>query len=136
LTENGVYSVRFENDERNEKLVISLVDADSGEVIRQIPPEEIMSRGRAIAEPARQPHRCPHLRVEEDSMSSVNFGGLATGMDTESIITQLMKLERKPLERLESDQTFWKSRQSAFNTLDTRLKTLLKNSRRSTPRAR
>lgn len=58
-------------------------------------------------------------------MSSVNFGGLATGMDTESIISQLMKLERKPLERLESDQTFWKNRQSAFNTLDTRLKTLL-----------
>jgi flagellar hook-associated protein 2 len=58
-------------------------------------------------------------------MSSVNFGGLATGMDTESIITQLMKLERKPLERLESDQTFWKNRQSAFNTLDTRLKSLL-----------
>lgn len=48
LTENGVYSVRFENDERNEKLVISLVDADSGEVIRQIPPEEIMSAGEQL----------------------------------------------------------------------------------------
>ena len=58
-------------------------------------------------------------------MSSVNFGGLATGMDTESIISQLMKLERKPLDRLESDQTFWKNRQSAFTTLNTRLKTLL-----------
>lgn len=58
-------------------------------------------------------------------MSSVNFGGLATGMDTESIITQLMKLERKPLDRLEGEQSFWKNRQSAFNTLNTRLKTLL-----------
>lgn len=48
LTENGVYSVRFENDERNEKLVISLVDADSGEVIRQIPPEEITSAGEQL----------------------------------------------------------------------------------------
>ena len=48
LTENGVYSVRFENDERNEKLVISLVDTDSGEVIRQIPPEEIMIAGEQL----------------------------------------------------------------------------------------
>lgn len=48
LTENGVYSVRFENDERNEKLVISLVDADSGEVIRKIPPEEIMNIGEQL----------------------------------------------------------------------------------------
>ncbi|MGE4543767.1 MAG: flagellar protein FlaG [Pedobacter sp.] len=42
LTDDGVYSVRFENDEQSKQLVISLVDADSGELIRQIPPEELI----------------------------------------------------------------------------------------------
>jgi flagellar protein FlaG len=42
LTDDGIYSVRFENDEQNKELVISLVDSDSGEVIRQIPPEELL----------------------------------------------------------------------------------------------
>lgn len=41
LTDNGVYSVRFENNEQSKDLIISLVDSDSGEVIRQIPPEEL-----------------------------------------------------------------------------------------------
>ena len=34
--------MRFENDEQNKELVISLIDSDSGEVIRQIPPEELL----------------------------------------------------------------------------------------------
>ncbi|ABA88362.2 flagellar protein FlaG [Syntrophotalea carbinolica DSM 2380] len=42
LTDDGIYSVRFENDEQNKELVISLIDSDSGEVIRQIPPEEVL----------------------------------------------------------------------------------------------
>lgn len=41
LTDDGIYSVRFENDEQSKELVISLVDSASGEVIRQIPPEEL-----------------------------------------------------------------------------------------------
>ena len=41
LTDDGVYSVRFENDEQSKQLIISLVDADSGELIRQIPPEDL-----------------------------------------------------------------------------------------------
>lgn len=42
LTDDGIYSVRFENDEQSKQLIISLVDADSGELIRQIPPEELI----------------------------------------------------------------------------------------------
>lgn len=39
-------------------------------------------------------------------MASVNrITGLATGMDTESIIEKLMQAERKPLDKLEKDQT-------------------------------
>ncbi|MGE4543766.1 MAG: flagellar filament capping protein FliD [Pedobacter sp.] len=58
-------------------------------------------------------------------MSSINFGGLASGIDTESIVDALMEIERQPLNRLESDQEYFSSRQDAFNTLDTKLKTLL-----------
>jgi flagellar protein FlaG len=42
LTDDGIYSVRFENNDQSKELIISLVDSDSGEVIRQIPPEEVL----------------------------------------------------------------------------------------------
>ena len=37
---------------------------------------------------------------------SIQFGGLATGLDTSSIIDQLMNIERQPLARLEADKTW------------------------------
>lgn len=43
LTEDGAYSVRFEKDNKHDDLVVRLVDVESGELIRQIPPEEIIS---------------------------------------------------------------------------------------------
>ena len=42
LTENGLYGVRFEYNDRADKLIIRLIDAESGEQIRQIPPEELV----------------------------------------------------------------------------------------------
>ncbi len=42
LTENGLYSVRFENDERTEGLVVKIVDRETDEVIRQVPAEELL----------------------------------------------------------------------------------------------
>ena len=42
LTDDGFYSVRFENDERTSKLVIKIVDRESNEVIRQFPAEEVL----------------------------------------------------------------------------------------------
>ena len=56
---------------------------------------------------------------------SITFGGLATGIDTESIITELMQIERYPIDRLERDQAFYKSRLDAFSQLDEKLKTFL-----------
>ncbi len=41
LTEDGLYSVRFEVNQDTNDLIINLVDA-KGEVIRQIPPESIV----------------------------------------------------------------------------------------------
>jgi len=42
LTEDGLYSVRFENDERTSGLVVKIVDRENDEVIRQVPAEEIL----------------------------------------------------------------------------------------------
>jgi flagellar protein FlaG len=40
LTENGLYSVRFESD--NDQLIVKVVDRETNEVIRQIPPENLI----------------------------------------------------------------------------------------------
>lgn len=53
---------------------------------------------------------------------TIQFGGLATGLDTSSIIDQLMDLERRPLSLLEKDKTWLNSRLQAFTELDTKLK--------------
>ncbi len=43
LTEDGLYSVRFENDERTNGLVVKIVDHEKDEVIRQFPAEEVLN---------------------------------------------------------------------------------------------
>ncbi|MDP3479598.1 MAG: flagellar protein FlaG [Desulfoprunum sp.] len=50
LTENGLYSVRFENDERSKQLIVKIVDSDTQEVIRQVPAEELLGMKAALAE--------------------------------------------------------------------------------------
>jgi flagellar protein FlaG len=50
LTENGLYSVRFENDERSKELVVKIVDSETQEVIRQVPAEELLGMKAALAE--------------------------------------------------------------------------------------
>jgi len=42
LTEDGLYSVRFEKSPDSEELIIKVVNAGSGEVIRQIPAENVL----------------------------------------------------------------------------------------------
>ncbi|WP_320056014.1 flagellar protein FlaG [Desulfuromonas thiophila] len=42
LTEDGLYAVRFENDKDTSELVVKVVDSETDEVIRQIPPEELL----------------------------------------------------------------------------------------------
>ncbi len=43
LTDDGLYSVRFEMNKDTNELVINLIEAETGDVIRQIPPEEIVN---------------------------------------------------------------------------------------------
>ncbi len=49
LTENGVYSVRFENND-SDQLIVKVVDTETDEVIRQIPPEELMELTKSLNE--------------------------------------------------------------------------------------
>lgn len=42
LTEDGLYSVRFENDLEADELVVKVVDPKTNEVLRQIPAEELL----------------------------------------------------------------------------------------------
>ncbi len=53
---------------------------------------------------------------------SITFGGLATGLDTNSIVKELMALERQPIKRLEADKSWLTSRQQAYSAFDARLK--------------
>lgn len=50
LTEDGVYSVRFEQDENTNQFVVRIVDRDTGEVIRQLPPEELLGLKASLAD--------------------------------------------------------------------------------------
>lgn len=50
LTEDGVYSVRFENDKPSGNLVVKIVDRETDEVIRQIPPEELMNLTKRMSD--------------------------------------------------------------------------------------
>lgn len=42
LTEDGVYSVQFETDDRTDGLIVKIVDRENDEVIRQVPAEELL----------------------------------------------------------------------------------------------
>ncbi len=42
LTEDGLYSVRFENSQEFNQLIVKVVDSKTDEVIRQVPAEEVL----------------------------------------------------------------------------------------------
>jgi flagellar protein FlaG len=48
LTEDGVYSVRFEQNTDVNALVVQVIDRESGDVIRQIPAEEILDLNKRL----------------------------------------------------------------------------------------
>lgn len=54
-------------------------------------------------------------------MSEISFGGLATGLPTEDIISGLMRFERQPVERLEAKKEYETTRLAAYGQLRDRL---------------
>jgi flagellar hook-associated protein 2 len=59
-------------------------------------------------------------------MAEVTFGGLATGLSTDEIITKLIAVQRRPIDRLESDKEHEATRLKAYGQLNTRLNDLKK----------
>jgi flagellar hook-associated protein 2 len=57
-------------------------------------------------------------------MAGIQVGGLASGMDTESIITQLMSIEQVPRTRVARQQVAVQARQDALRQIDTKLTNL------------
>jgi flagellar hook-associated protein 2 len=57
-------------------------------------------------------------------MAGLQVGGLASGMDTESIITQLMSIEQAPRTRAARQQVTIQARQDALRQIDTKLTNL------------
>jgi flagellar hook-associated protein 2 len=56
---------------------------------------------------------------------AISFGGLATGLDTTSLIEQLMQAERQPLTRLENDKTYFNARSAALSQFEAKLESFL-----------
>ncbi|MFO7830931.1 MAG: flagellar filament capping protein FliD [Desulfuromonadaceae bacterium] len=54
-------------------------------------------------------------------MADISFGGLASGMETDSIVQKMMEIERRPIERLEKQKESEASRLMAFKQFDERL---------------
>lgn len=50
LTEDGLYSVRFEKSREFDELVVKIVDSQTDEVIRQVPADEVLGVKASLAE--------------------------------------------------------------------------------------
>jgi len=57
-------------------------------------------------------------------MSTIQLPGLLTGIDTQSLIAQLMAIERRPLNMYEDRKSTWDDRKDALSTLESKLDTL------------
>src|SRR3954447_11177082 len=55
---------------------------------------------------------------------TINFGGLASGLDTNTIVDQLMAIERQPQNRLKLKQGQIDARKTALGDVASRLKNL------------
>ena len=57
-------------------------------------------------------------------MSMVSFSGLATGMDTASLVSQLIELKRAPIYRLQRQRSSYENQVAALGSLKTKLMAL------------
>ncbi|MCA9321055.1 MAG: flagellar filament capping protein FliD [Planctomycetes bacterium] len=57
-------------------------------------------------------------------MAGITFGGIASGLDTNAIITQLLQLESRPLQRLDSQRADIVQKQGRFGEFKSKLQAL------------
>src|SRR4030095_16685892 len=55
---------------------------------------------------------------------ATTVGGLASGLDTDSIVSQMMAVERKPITQLETRRVKFQALAASFKDLNSRLNTL------------
>src|SRR6185295_2952268 len=58
------------------------------------------------------------------SSAAINFSGLASGIDTKSVIEALLAVERRPITALQTKRTGYEQSKSLFGTLETKLTAL------------
>ncbi len=58
---------------------------------------------------------------------AITFGGLATGLDTNAIVDQLLELERQPIKTMQIDKAWFEKRHEAYATFDGKLEKFLSN---------
>src|SRR3954465_12927567 len=58
-------------------------------------------------------------------MAGLSLGGLASGLDTTTIISQLMAIDRAPEKRMQLQQSVLQARQTALTDIGTRVRNLL-----------
>ncbi len=58
-------------------------------------------------------------------MSTISFGGLASGMDTDTIIRSLVAIRRQPIVRLEDRISGYNQTKSAYSDLESKLRDLM-----------
>ncbi len=63
-------------------------------------------------------------------MSAVSFSGLASGLDTATLINQLVQLRRAPITRLERRKTGYEAEIKALGTLKTKMLALQEAARK------
>jgi flagellar hook-associated protein 2 len=56
---------------------------------------------------------------------AISFGGLATGLDTNSLVEQLLQMERRPLTRLQTDKSWNNNRLAALGQFNGKLESFL-----------
>ncbi len=57
-------------------------------------------------------------------MTGISLSGLASGLDSETLITQLMQLQAQPKVRMQQKEKFYEQRETTLNDVGTRLKNL------------
>lgn len=57
-------------------------------------------------------------------MATLHFPGLFTGIDTDTLIAQLLSVERRTLTMYQSRKSLWEEREDALSSLETKLETL------------
>jgi flagellar hook-associated protein 2 len=65
------------------------------------------------------------MTIWEDVMSGITFGGLSSGLDTASIIQQLVALRRQPIVNLQSRISDMELQKTAYSDLENKMKALM-----------